>query len=191
MAKPKLDRKTLLRNSLSVFKKKGYHATTMADLAAASGLLKGSIYHYIQSKESLMEEVLLALRDHYVNKVFSKIYDNSLSIKERLNVIAERAEEIYMHEEGGDFFVNIGLETLNTNPSFLEIINSFFREWFEAMHYLFIQLGYNQDQAREEAELLVAEIEGSVMLMRLLKDPNFLARTLNKLKSHYTQHINA
>jgi TetR/AcrR family transcriptional repressor of nem operon len=126
MAKPKLDRKTLLRNSLSVFKRKGYHATTMADLAAANGLLKGSIYHYIESKEALMEEVLLALKEHYVKKVFTKIYDDSLSVEERTNEIATRAQEIYTDEEGGDFFVNIGLETLNTNPSFSAIIQSFF-----------------------------------------------------------------
>ena len=72
MAKPKLDRKTLLKNSLSVFKSRGYHGTSVNDLAAASGLLKGSIYHYIESKESLMLEVLNALRDHYVTRVFSK-----------------------------------------------------------------------------------------------------------------------
>ena len=191
MAKPKLDRKTLLRNSLSVFKRKGYHATTMTDLAAASGLLKGSIYHYIQSKEALMEEVLLALKEHYVNKVFAKVYDNTLSVEERVNEIATRAEEIYTHEEGGDFFVNIGLETLNTNPSFSEIIKSFFTEWFEAMQYLFVQIGYGKQAAKEEAELIVAEIEGSVMLMRLLKDPSFLMRTLNKLKLHFTQNVNA
>ena len=83
MAKPKLDRKTLLRNSLSVFKSRGYHGTSVNDLAAANGLLKGSIYHYIESKESLMLEVLNALRDHYVSKVFSKCHDESLIPYER------------------------------------------------------------------------------------------------------------
>lgn len=59
MAKPKLDRKTLLRNSLSVFKTMGYNGTSMNDLAKANGLQKGSMYHYIESKESLMLEVLM------------------------------------------------------------------------------------------------------------------------------------
>ncbi|MBT8326782.1 MAG: TetR/AcrR family transcriptional regulator, partial [Bacteroidia bacterium] len=84
MAKPKIDRKTLLRNSLSVFKTKGYNGTSMNDLAAANGLLKGSIYHYIESKEALMLEVLNALKDHYVSKVFSKVYDNNLSLLKRV-----------------------------------------------------------------------------------------------------------
>ena len=78
MAKPKLDRKTLLRNSLSVFKTMGYNGTSMNDLAKANGLQKGSMYHYIESKESLMLEVLNALRDHYVSKVFNKAFDETL-----------------------------------------------------------------------------------------------------------------
>ena len=131
MAKPKLDRKTLLRNSLSVFKTKGYNGTSMADLANANGLLKGSIYHYIESKEALMLEVLTALKNHYVDKVFAKAYDNILSPLDRLKDLAMRAEEIFMFEEGGDFFVNIGLETKNTNPAFAEVIKPFFIEWIK------------------------------------------------------------
>jgi hypothetical protein len=58
------------------------------------------------------------------------------------------------------------------------------------MQHLFLQVGYSPKLAKEEAELIVAEIEGSVMLMRLLKDPSFLTRTLNKLKIHFTQNVN-
>ncbi len=187
MAKPKLDRKTILRNSLSVFKEKGYNATTMNDLATANGILKGSIYHYISSKEELMIEVLQALNDHYTNKVFSKVYENELSIEDRLDELVSRAEEIYTFEEGGDFFVNIGLETLNTNPRFTEIIRAFFSEWFKALIYLYMEKGFDKEIAEIKAETTVAEIEGAVMLMRLLKDPNYLHRTLQNLKDTFRQ----
>ena len=176
MAKPKLDRKTLLKNSLSVFKTKGYNGTSMADLATASGLLKGSIYHYIESKEALMIEVLEALKDHYIHKVFSMAYDESLSVFSRLKELAKRAEEIFMFEEGGDFFVNIGLETKNTNPAFGQIINVFFKEWINALTHLYTFV-MPTNQAKEKSELIVAEIEGSVILMRLLNDQTYLHRT--------------
>lgn len=190
MAKPKIDRKTLLRNSLSVFKTKGYNATSMNDLAAANGLLKGSIYHYIESKEALMFEVLNALKDHYVHKVFSKVYDNRLSLIKRVDEITFRAQEIYTHEEGGDFFVNIGLETLNTNPLFSEVIKEFFDEWVKALSHLYQLNNYSEEDAKTQAEVTVAEIEGAVMLMRLLKDENYLIRTLNKLKLNFKETAN-
>ncbi len=189
MAKPKLDRKTLLQNSLSVFKSKGYHATSMQDLANANGLLKGSIYHYITSKEELMAEVLEALKSHYVRKVFSIAEDTEFTIEERLNALMDEAEKIYTHEEGGDFFVNIGLETLNTNPKFTEIIRAFFDEWFEVLAHLFAQQGMTKNQSKLHAETTVAEIEGAVILMRLLKDNNYLKRTLHNLKNTFKERL--
>ena len=184
MAKPKLDRKTLIQNSLSVFKTKGYNATTMQDLATANGLLKGSFYHYIDSKEALMLEVLTSLKNHYISKVFSKAYDENLTAYQRLKDLAMRAEEIFVFEEGGDFFVNIGLETKNTVPIFRTVIKDFFLEWLRAMEYLF-QHVLPISEAKVKAEIVVAEIEGSVILMKLLNDPNYLHRTNMKMLADF------
>ncbi len=38
----------------SLFREKGYHATSVRDIAESVGLLKGSLYHYIRSKEELL-----------------------------------------------------------------------------------------------------------------------------------------
>jgi AcrR family transcriptional regulator len=43
--------------ALRLFRQKGYHATSMQDIAAAVGLYKGSLYHYIGSKEELLVRV--------------------------------------------------------------------------------------------------------------------------------------
>ncbi|MFY0645033.1 MAG: TetR/AcrR family transcriptional regulator [Bacteroidia bacterium] len=186
MPKVKIDRKTLLKNSLSVFKEKGYAAASMSDLAAANGLLKGSMYHYVEGKEALMKEILIALKDHYVDKVFSKAYDEDLSPVQRLKELASRAEEIFMHEEGGDFFVNIGLETSKSNDAFAAIIRSFFAEWIKTLQHLYAFV-LNGDDARVKAETTVAEIEGAVILMRLLKDGNYLTRTNENLMKEYKE----
>ncbi len=43
--------------ALRLFREKGYHATSMQDIAGAVGLYKGSLYHYIGSKEDLLVQV--------------------------------------------------------------------------------------------------------------------------------------
>jgi AcrR family transcriptional regulator len=43
--------------ALRLFREKGYHATSMQDIAAAVGLYKGSLYHYIGAKEDLLARV--------------------------------------------------------------------------------------------------------------------------------------
>ena len=186
MAKPKLDRTTILRNSLSVFKTKGYNGTSMNDLANANGLLKGSMYHYIERKESLMLEVLTALKEHYITKVFSKGYDDSLAPYDRLRELAMRAEEIFIFEEGGDFLVNIGLETKNSVPAFGEVIKEFFQAWIKTMQHLYSNV-LDEVESKEKAELIVAEIEGSVLMMKLLDDVNYLHRTNERLLKEYRE----
>lgn len=41
-------------HAVRIFKQKGYHATSMRDIARAVGLQKGSLYHYISGKEELL-----------------------------------------------------------------------------------------------------------------------------------------
>lgn len=40
------------------FFEKGYHATTIEDIAKGVGMLKGSLYYYIRSKEDLLYQLL-------------------------------------------------------------------------------------------------------------------------------------
>src|ERR1700750_2985463 len=44
-----------------VFHEKGYEQTSMDDIADAVGLLKGSLYHYINSKEDLLYGIAQAV----------------------------------------------------------------------------------------------------------------------------------
>ena len=43
--------------AVRVFKEKGYHAASMQNIADAVGLQKGSLYHYISSKEELLFKI--------------------------------------------------------------------------------------------------------------------------------------
>ena len=44
----------ILAAASRIFREKGYHATSVRDIAESVGLLKGSLYHYIRSKEDLL-----------------------------------------------------------------------------------------------------------------------------------------
>jgi AcrR family transcriptional regulator len=47
----------IFAEAVRMFKQKGYHATSMQDIADAVGLQKGSLYHYIASKEELLTKI--------------------------------------------------------------------------------------------------------------------------------------
>jgi TetR/AcrR family transcriptional regulator, cholesterol catabolism regulator len=50
----------VLQSARNIFFAKGFHATSIEDVARDVGLLKGSLYYYIKSKDDLLFQLLLA-----------------------------------------------------------------------------------------------------------------------------------
>ncbi len=65
--------------ALRLFTEKGYHATSMQDIAAAVGLYKGSLYHYIGAKEDLLARVFERGMGSLLNEVEAIVDDMSLA----------------------------------------------------------------------------------------------------------------
>jgi TetR/AcrR family transcriptional regulator, cholesterol catabolism regulator len=51
-------RSELTRQAARLFAEKGYHGTSIGDLAAALGVQKGSLYSHIESKQDLLYEIV-------------------------------------------------------------------------------------------------------------------------------------
>jgi AcrR family transcriptional regulator len=54
-------RAQIIEAALACFTRKGYNNTTMDDIVAESGLSKGSLYWYFESKDDLFGEALLSI----------------------------------------------------------------------------------------------------------------------------------
>jgi AcrR family transcriptional regulator len=68
----------ILSCAARLFFEKGFHATTIEDVAREVGILKGSLYYYINSKDDLLYELLMAdiLRgDAYIGEKIAGITD--------------------------------------------------------------------------------------------------------------------
>jgi len=70
--------------ALRLFKEKGYHATSMRDIATAVGINKGSLYSYIHSKEDLLIPVFERAMGVLLEQIEQITADASLSPTERL-----------------------------------------------------------------------------------------------------------
>ena len=61
----------VLNSAANLFYAKGFHGTTIEDVANDVGMLKGSLYYYINSKEDLLYQLLLTVierGDEYIAK---------------------------------------------------------------------------------------------------------------------------
>lgn len=94
--------------ALRLFRQKGYHATSMQDIAAAVGLYKGSLYHYIGSKEDLLVQVFERALGGVLGEVERIAADASLGPSAQLRLLVEAHVEavaenldaltVYLHE---------------------------------------------------------------------------------------------
>jgi AcrR family transcriptional regulator len=64
-----MTRDDILRAAAQVFRRKGFHGTSMADIATAVHLRKASLYHHVASKQ----EVLVALLDQGLELLTERI----------------------------------------------------------------------------------------------------------------------
>ena len=62
-------RSELTREAARLFAEKGYHGTSIGDLAKALGVQKGSLYAHITSKEDLLYETMRDGADAHVDAV--------------------------------------------------------------------------------------------------------------------------
>ncbi|WP_051344222.1 TetR/AcrR family transcriptional regulator [Alicyclobacillus herbarius] len=69
--------------AVKLFEQKGYHATSVQDIADEVGLQKGSLYHYIHSKEDLLLQIAhQAITDF--NQRLEQVLHSEMSAREKL-----------------------------------------------------------------------------------------------------------
>ena len=73
----------LLEAATHLFKEKGYHSTSMQELADALGMQKGSLYYYIASKEELLRRLMERATSFMATQI-DEIYASDLPPAQKL-----------------------------------------------------------------------------------------------------------
>jgi AcrR family transcriptional regulator len=120
LSPPRERSEEVYRAALRLFREKGYHATSMQDIAAAVGLYKGSLYHYIGGKEDLLVQVFERAMSTLLVDVERIVADTSIGPSAQLRLIVQAhvsavsenldALTVYLHEFralAGDSLANV------------------------------------------------------------------------------------
>src|SRR5919199_954858 len=91
-------RRTLTREAARLFAEKGYHGTSIGDLADALGVQKGSLYAHIAGKEDLLYETMRE-GAHAFHAALDPIPEDApatekirLALRAHLRVVADQLE---------------------------------------------------------------------------------------------------
>jgi AcrR family transcriptional regulator len=84
MTSPPTTRNHILQVAAALFNQRGFNGTSMADLAAAVGVTKSSLYHHFPSKQSLLSEII-DLTVNRVTPLLREVAESDLPVVERLH----------------------------------------------------------------------------------------------------------
>lgn len=89
----------LLETALHLFHKKGFHATSMQDIAEGMGLRKASLYHYIDAKEDLLVSIYQRTIAEYGRRIDSIVHGEGSAGERLRKALASHLESIILHAD--------------------------------------------------------------------------------------------
>lgn len=170
----KTGREDILDCSATLFRRKGLRGTSMADIASATGLIKGSIYHYFPSKDALVLEVLDRAYKQFEDDVFAIAYDESQSPATRLAGMLDYILG-YFRENKVCLMARLSLEDKGDLPAAQEKIRSFFCSWRDAFSEV-LATAHETEAAQALADDIICRLEGATIWLHIFDDDAALVR---------------
>lgn len=163
-----------------VFRKHGYGSSSLSLISEATGLGKGSLYHFFPGgKEEMAAAVLAEIAHWFETKVFTSLDDAT----EPARAITAMFDEVERYFHSGRRICLVGALALDdTRDRFSTQVRGYFGRWVSALTSALARSGRDRAQAAALAEEAVAGIQGAIVLARALDDPGVFGRSVAKLR---------
>lgn len=193
MSKAESTKAHIIEQAAALFNQQGYAGSSMADVMQVTGLQKGGIYNHFRSKDDLALEAF----DFAVARIQQRFRGALIGKRHalvRLMAILSVYENFLAHPpvEGGCPILNTAVESDDTHPALRQRSQQAMDQW-RALIKRIVEKGVQRGELVSTAEpetvatILIATLEGGIMMSKLYGDPSHLQRALAHL-SAYVQH---
>jgi TetR/AcrR family transcriptional repressor of nem operon len=181
-------REQLVEAAYKLSRVKGFDRMSVSEVIAEAGVKRGSLYHFFPGKDDLGLAVLERDRPDFMTMLDSTL-SPTIGPDKALETFFKEA--LRKHSEtgfvGGCLWGNTALEMSDTNPAYTKLVAEVFNEWVTRLENV-IRRGQEQgvfradSSARNIAQMIVAGIEGGIMMSRLTKSPQPFETCLKTLR---------
>lgn len=165
---PSSTRDQIIAKTCDLLELQGYHATGLNQIVRESGSPKGSLYyHFPGGKEELALEAVNRVGAIVLNRIrenLAAIDDPAAAIEAFVLFVAENAERSGW-QQGGPI-TTIALETAATNERLREACHAIYSDWQAAFAEHLTTGGIPEERATRLAALIIAALEGGIILAR-------------------------
>ena len=187
---PSSTRDRLINSARYLFWERGFAGTSMADLLAHSEVNSGSFYHFFESKEALLREVLKGyldlLRPFVVDPAFASTQD---PLERIFAILAGYRERILQTEcRYGCPLGRLALEIDPENRPAHKLIAENFNGWIAAVRECVEQMKDHLPKGTDRDALsthVLAVMEGGVMISRSSGSVEPFDRAISQLREHF------
>lgn len=179
------DRAEIIAALAEVFREHGFDGASLALIGRATGLGKGSLYHFFPGgKEEMAAAVLAEIDLWFQAHVFTLLRDAPdprAAIREMLGAVDH-------YFRSGRRVCLVGAFALgDARDRFTSQVRGYFAAWRDSLADALTRTGHAPETARALAEDAVGGIQGALVLARALNDQLAFARALARI----AQRLNA
>lgn len=185
MANQKLSGAELANRAVETFRTYGFEGTSLNRLAEATGLEKASLYYRFPGGK---DEIAMAAAGHiaawFEQNVFAPLKDSG-SPERRLKLVTRKLRDFY-----GDGTKPCVLDTLSLRGGSGDLqagLRAALEAWLESFTAIAVESGLPRGISRRRAEQAIVNIEGSLVLARVLGNSKPFLRSLAGISKLLTQ----
>ena len=183
-------RQRVIERAAPIFNQRGYWGSSLRDLMDATGLEKGGIYNHFRSKD----ELAAAAFDHNVDALRHCIRE---ALSEHRHAIARLRAVLDVYRSfvadppfpGGCPILNAAVETDDTHPDLRAHVRKAMDELRVDTLVRIVERGRERGELlavdpEQVATVIVAALEGALMLAQLYRDPTYVDRVTDHLDGY-------
>ena len=164
-------RERIVYAAMTLFARKGYGSTSVADILHEAGVHAGSLYHVFPGKQDVLVAVLEAYRAGLQPMLLDPAWEGVADPIERVFALLERYRALLVESECtyGCPIGSIALELHEPDPAVRELLAANFAGWIAAIERCFVEAGDRLPAGvdrRALAAFALTTMEGGVMLSR-------------------------
>ncbi|EGP5296801.1 TetR/AcrR family transcriptional regulator [Enterococcus faecium] len=177
----------ILEATKDLIYKKGYYETSIRDILAASDTGKGQFYYYFSSKKEVCLAVIHAHMDVWQTELFEDILNAGKQPEEALEemldwIFADHETQITYHGcPVGNLIIELSTVDEEYRLLLLELVN----QWVKYTKQNILALSeekLSDEEADRQAKALIAEIQGSILLLKVTQDLSLLRQNFQLIK---------
>ena len=156
-------RRRIVDAATDLFARKGFHATSIADLTSAIGLTKGAFYHHFAAKEDVFHAVVLQVRSTWEENVEAAVHHHENALDQLNALLVGHARLIHRRPELCLVVSGLSEEMRHTHPDLTEVLHGIYRDLIAFVEEM-LRTGQARGEVREDIDPRVIAVDVVGML---------------------------